>query len=71
MNNKTNLEEAMRSSCGVLDSSSYSITCSSVKQSFIVLSNDLTRSSSDNDLNGCSPKEIFYIHLKNIFFFIS
>jgi hypothetical protein len=52
----TNFDEATRSSRGVLDSSSNSITDSAEKQALIVLSKDLTRSSSDKDLNECSPK---------------
>lgn len=57
---KTNFDDATRSFCRGLDScccsGSHSTGCSSVKQAFIVLSNDLTRSSSDNALNDCSPK---------------
>jgi hypothetical protein len=59
----------MRSSCGVLDSSSYSIDCSSWKHSLIVLSKDLTRSSSEKDLNECSPRrKNLLIKIKILFF---
>ena len=51
----THFDEAIRSSCGVLDSSSFDWVSSLEKQSWIVLSNDLTRSSMDIDFNECSP----------------